>query len=98
MEAPTSFFLTILYNEGRALKVRSEIRGEEICGYSRIYPFKRTTGEAQRSQYSHQTKSSTTTYTNILRIALLSIAAFLLARAQILGGLYPLLLDLLRQH
>ena len=56
----------------------------------RIYPFKRTTGEAAAKPiFASNKKSSTTTYTNILRIALLSIAAFLLARAQILGGLYP---------
>ena len=56
----------------------------------RIYPFKRTTGEAAAKPiFASNKKSSTTTYTNILRIALLSIAAFLLARAQILGGVYP---------
>lgn len=56
----------------------------------RIYPFKRTTGEAAaKPVFASNKKSSAATYTNILRIALLSIAAFLLSRAQILGGLYP---------
>jgi stage II sporulation protein E len=56
----------------------------------RIYPFKRSAEEAMAKPiFSEGKKSGTTTYTKVIRIILLSLAAFLLARSEILGGLYP---------
>ncbi len=56
----------------------------------RIYPFKRAAESvAAKPAFAKKSKSSTATYIKVIRIVLLSAAAFLLARAEILGGLYP---------
>ena len=56
----------------------------------RIYPFKRAAQEAvAKPLFAAKEKVTTDKYVKILRITLFALAAFLLARAQILGGLYP---------
>ena len=56
----------------------------------RIYPFRRSSGETvAKPVFASAKKASSAAYATALRVVMLSIAAFLLARAQLLGGLYP---------
>lgn len=56
----------------------------------RIYPFKRAAeAAAARPVFALPKKSGEAVYVKTLRVLLLSLAAFLFARAQVLGGLYP---------
>ncbi len=57
----------------------------------KIYPYKRTGGEAAAGPAYTAKRGRVKTYgaSRYLRVAMFCLAAFLLARAQILGGLYP---------
>jgi stage II sporulation protein E len=56
----------------------------------RIYPFKRPAEEAAaKPVFAAAKKSGAAVSMLVLRIVLISLAAFLLSRAEILGGLYP---------
>lgn len=55
----------------------------------KIYPFKRGGEAAVRPSFAAQGRLGTLRAALVLRVFLMSLACFLLARAQILGGLYP---------